>query len=236
MDNLFITEEQSKRLLDLIQTDKIKFEFDRKKNQLLFLENHLTLLTFRMPITVISPEAYYDYPEDRANYVMVIIRSGIATVGYFEDGQNMDHKVFRAYMVRKKQGKSQIKYLKTKGKSRAGSRVRLAASLEFFEDINKRLTVYFDNHHIDRIALSCPVTLIPYFYGSKIPTPFEKGDGRIYKIPKHIQEPTYGSLLDTNRFLLAGELKSGAGGEGLLNHFLIALRTKKSPLPDSENW
>src|SRR5690606_12127925 len=152
------------------------------------IESQTVILSFRMPVTIISPEAYYSHPEDRANYVLIIIRSGHATVGYCEDGTVMDHKVFRAYMVRKKQGTSQIKHLKTKGKSRAGSRVRLAETLEFFENINTRLTTYFDNQHVDRIAMSCPATLVPYFYGSKVSTPFEKGDGRIFKIPKHVQQ------------------------------------------------
>ena len=49
-------------------------------------------------------------------------------------------------MVRKKRGVSQIKHLKTKGKSRAGSRVRLAETEEFFENINGRLQDYFEEH------------------------------------------------------------------------------------------
>lgn len=236
MDSRIITEEQSKYLLDIIQKDNIGYDFDKKKNQLIFLESQKIILSFRMPVTVISPEAYYFQPEDRANYVLIIIRSGQATVGYFEDGKVMDHKVFRAYMVRKKQGTSQIKYLKTKGKSRAGSRVRLAETLEFFENINTRLTTYFDNQHIDRIGMSCPATLVPYFYRSKVSTPFEKGDSRIFKIPKHVQQPSYESLLDINRFLLKGELKWIPGGEALLNYFLETLKAEKSPMPDSEDW
>src|SRR5690606_1132924 len=195
MKTVLISEAQSKTLLSLPPVMNIELSFNPVKNQVVFYHNQTSLLKFRMPISISSPEAFYNFPEDRANYVLIMIRSGIATVGYFEDGTNIDHKVFRAYMVRKKQGKSQIKYLKTKGKSRAGSRVRLAEALDFFEEINHRLQLYFKVHRIERIGLSCPVTLIPYFYGSKVSTPFAKGDERILKVPKHIQNPTFESLM-----------------------------------------
>src|SRR5690606_20973815 len=172
MNTLLITEDQSRTLMQLLRKQPKHYEFVAAKNQLVFFHEHTAILTFRLPISMDSPQAFYDYPEDRSNYVLLMIRSGIASVGYFEDGNNMDHKVFRAYMVRKKQGMSQIKYLKTKGKSRAGSRVRLAETVAFFEEINHRLQLYFKVHRIERIGLSCPVTLIPYFYGSKVSTPF----------------------------------------------------------------
>jgi hypothetical protein len=220
MKTVLISEGQSKTLLSLLRTNNIEYEFDQVKNEVVFYRNQTALLKFRIPISIISPDSYYNYPEDRANYVLIAIRSGIASVGYFEDGNNMDHKVFRAYMVRKKQGKSQIKYLKTKGKSRAGSRVRLSETVTFFEEINHRLQLYFKAHHIERIGLSCPVTLIPYFYGSKVATPFAKGDGRILKIPKHIQNPTYESLMEINEFLLKGELKVEDEGKDLQDYYL----------------
>ena len=144
--------------------------------------------------------------ENQVHYIILLIQSGSCAIGYFENGINLDHKVFRAYMVRKKQGTSQIKYLKTKGKSRAGSRVRLAETVEFFENINERLQEYFAQHRIDRIALSCSKTLLPYLFASKVPPPFEKRDPRIYKIPKHIHTPIYEVMLDTHKFLLKGEL------------------------------
>ncbi len=127
-------------------------------------------------------------------------------MGYFEDGVSLNHKVFRSYMVRKKQGKSQIKYLKTKGKSRAGSRVRLGETEEFFENINGRLQEYFQQHEIHRIALSCSKTLLPFLFDAKVPTPFDKRDERIFKIPKHVHTPIYEVMMDANRFLNRGEL------------------------------
>lgn len=139
-------------------------------------------------------------------YLMLLVQSGSAAVGVFQGEECLSHKVFSAYMVRKKQGKSQIKHLKTKGKSRAGSRVRLASTIEFFENINTRLQDHFANHAFDRLALSCSKILIPYLYGSKVPTPFDKKDPRIYRIPKHLHQPNFEVIQGMQRYLQKAEL------------------------------
>lgn len=139
-------------------------------------------------------------------YIMVLVQSGSASIGVFEGEKCLHHKVFGSYMVRKKQGKSQIKYLKTKGKSRAGSRVRLASTLEFFDNINTRLQSHFDEYAFDRIALSCSKILIPYLYNAKVATPFGKKDEHIYRIPKHLHQPNYEVMLGMQRYLNKAEL------------------------------
>src|SRR5690606_24655535 len=109
-------------------------------------------------------------------------------------------------MVRKKQGTSQIKYLKTKGKSRAGSRVRLGETEEFFQNINERLNTYFKQYDIQRIALSCSKILIPFLFNGKSKAPFDKNDERIYNIPIHVHTPIYNVMTEVNKYLLRGEL------------------------------
>ena len=235
-NTLLISEDQSKALLQFLKANPIPWEYGPDKNQLIFDKNGSAVLKFRLPISISSPEAYYNAPNDRANYVLLMVRSGMASVGYFENGENIDHKVFRAYMVRKKQGMSQVKYLKTKGKSRAGSRVRLAETAEFFEQINDRLNDYFSEYHVDRIGLSCPVTLIPYLYGSKVPSPFGKDDPRIFKIPKHIQKPTFESLLAINQYLLKGEIKYKEEGQEMLDTFLQIIKDEKNQPSNDDDW
>ncbi|WP_161888383.1 hypothetical protein [Pontibacter russatus] len=201
--NRFLSQETSLRLLQAIQAGPHPFIYEYEKHRLVLLnETGEAQVYFRLPIVVPPPGS----PQAQAHYVLLLIQSGNCAMGYFEDGVNLDHKVFRSYMVRKKQGTSQIKYLKTKGKSRAGSRVRLAETAEFFENINERLQAYFEEHEVHRIAISCSKTLIPYLYNSKVPTPFDKHDPRLYKIPKHIHTPIYEVMMDAHRFLLKGEL------------------------------
>lgn len=127
--------------------------------------------------------------KDDHHLVLVMIRAGIASTGYFHNGKLIDHKVFRAYMVRQKQGKSQVKYLKTKGKSRAGSRVRLGETIEFFKEINTRLASYSSEFPIDMWGISCAKTLLPYFLSSEPKPPFAKNQGNLFSIPFHVQHP-----------------------------------------------
>lgn len=200
--NHFLPFEKAVRLAGYLRgLDRVAYDFE-KHRMLISNEKGEETISFRLPISYHSP----DFPEKEVHYIMVLIQSGSSSLGYFEDGNNLDHKVFKSYMVRMKQGKSQIKYLKTKGKSRAGSRVRLGNTMEFFENINERLQEYFNNHEIDRIAISCSKILIPYLYNSKVACPFDKKDPRIYKIPKHVDTPDYEEMLSVNRFLQGGEL------------------------------
>ncbi|MBK0403726.1 hypothetical protein I5M27_12065 [Adhaeribacter sp. BT258] len=205
--NRFLSQDASLQILDRIRQAKIPATYDPEKHRLLLLnEAGIERLVFRLPITIPPPEKDLTLPGKPVHYVILLVQSGSCAIGYFENGLNLDHKVIRAYMVRKKRGVSQIKHLKTKGKSRAGSRVRLAETEEFFDNINERLQTYFAAHEIDRVALSLPKILMPYFYKATIKTPFEKQDPRIFKIPKHIHTPIYEILLDTNKFLQKGEL------------------------------
>lgn len=183
---------------------KLDYDYDKHRFELTG-ENSDSGAYLRLPITM-GYEMEYLLSEKPVVYVMVLVQSGSASIGVFEDEQCLEHKVFGSYMVRKKQGKSQIKHLKTKGKSRAGSRVRLASTIEFFENINTRLQGHFDEYKFDRIALSCSKILIPYLFNSKVPTPFDRRDERVYKIPRHLHQPNYEVMLGMQRYLNKGEL------------------------------
>ncbi|WP_068840199.1 hypothetical protein [Pontibacter akesuensis] len=219
--NRLIPKEKAAELLHHLQTAAIPYEYDAEKHRLTLLDAAGNeQLYFRLPLTFAPPTPAHPAAEVPLNYVILLIQSGYCALGYFEDGVNLDHKVFRSYMVRKKQGKSQIKYLKTKGKSRSGSRVRLGETLEFFENINERLQTYSEEYEVQCIAISCSKTLLPYLFSSKVATPFDKHDPRLYKIPKHVHTPIYDVLLDTNKFLLRGELIYEEAQQALVKELL----------------
>jgi len=137
-------------------------------------------------------------------YVLYLtLESGNASICVMKGNQNVYHTSFSSYMTRKKQGFSQIKYLNKKGKSRAGSRVRLTATIEFFENINLKLIELFENYEFERIALNCSTTLVPYLHQSKVHCPFDKKDGRLYKIPLHLPQSNYTNLQAAIKKLMA---------------------------------
>lgn len=204
---MYLSEEESRKAITHIHNSNYPFAYNYKKHSMVIMdEAGDEAVRLRLPLTIPPAVNSGHSSDDEQNYIILLIQSGSSALGYCEGQELLDHKVFKSYMVRKKQGKSQVKYLKTKGKSRAGSRVRLANTLNFFEDINERLQEYFEEYRIDRIALSCSKTLIPYLFNAKVPCPFDKKDERLYKIPKHIHSPGYDILLDTQAYLQQGEL------------------------------
>lgn len=209
MKNVLLDFEKTTHVFNTLLNSGLHLEKNLKKRKLTFKNSEEeNVASLRLSLNIDLDENGQKLRElEFVNYVLILIRSGQASLGLFENGELSDHKVFRAYMVRKKQGKSQIKYLKTKGKSRAGSRVRLAETLEFFDEINLRLNKYFSEYRIDSIGLSCATTLIPYFYGGKEVTPFEKNDKRIFKIPMHTSTPTFEALLKIREFMSKTEFE-----------------------------
>lgn len=168
------------------------------------------------------------------NILIILIKAGIGSVGFFENGEISSHKVFRAYMIRKKQGKSQIKYLKTKGKSRAGSRVRLHQTLEFFENINIRVNELMERHHVDRVAISCSKTLWPYFFGGDVKPSFGKDDRRLMRVPIHIPNAAHRYLVKTHHHLSSCRIL--ASPEVLHELYAPTFNEPECGKEDSENW
>lgn len=170
-----------------------------------------------------------------SNYLLILVRSGLAAVGLVQNGELLHHKVFRAYMVRKKQGKSQVKYLKTKGKSRAGSRVRLGETMEFFQEIGERVNKHLLTYPVDQIGLSISATLLPYFFNDNPYLKLDKRDSRIFRIPKHVGSPTLENLYSVKEFLEKNEWQVAEAGLSLLQAFNYE-NNPKDPEEDSEDW
>lgn len=192
-------------------SSNFELEFSVEKQKIIIYQENLKVADFRLPLPLPllenNLEEYLaNYPEEIPNYVIYMIQSGSCALAYYEEGLLIEHKVIKTYMVRKKQGKSQIKHLNSKGKSKAGSRIRLANTIHFFENINERLQNYFEDYFIEKIIYSCPTNMISLFYDSKVKTPFEKKDQRLIKIPKDIQQPCFEELLKINQQICQGEL------------------------------
>lgn len=171
--------------------------------------------------------------KDDFHAAIVLIRAGQAVTGYFHQGILLDHKVFRAYMVRKKQGKSQVKYLKTKGKSRAGSRIRLGETLQFFEEINTRLNVYKTNFPIDFWGISCAKTMWPFYFDSAISPPFTQKQANLIAIPYHISQASFDALREVGNLTSRFHLICSEKGKRTFSDLNINLQNSDL---ESENW
>jgi hypothetical protein len=181
------------------------------------------ILDFRVPITFPTlPEkedeqltlCLSDYSDKITflpkPYLLILIQAGYASLGYFEEGELIHHKAITAYMVRKKQGKSQIKHLNSKGKSRLGSRIRLQNTVLFFEQINSKLKEWHQKSSIfdkvERIGQSGSPDLWHLFYTSKEEAPFQKNDSRLRKVPITVHSPNFEELQRVNNYVNFGKL------------------------------
>ena len=139
------------------------------------------------------PEGKFQVQED-VHYCLTLVRAGQASLGYFHQGKLLDHKVFRGYLVRQKQGKSQFKYLKTKGKSRAGSRIRLEETLVFFKEINERLQVYAKQYPLNFWGLGCAKTMWPLLFDGEVKPPFSSKSAELIELPYPFTKGSYEEL------------------------------------------
>lgn len=192
-----------------LQVDSLEPE----KHRLVFREHHRW--AFRLPLPLPSlPEqghklnAYLDTLDELPpSYVLLLVQAGAAALGYVEMGELLEHKAIKKYMKRHKRGKAQITYLNQKGKSKAGSRIRLANTVRFVEEINERLTVWEEQYAPQRILYSCTAPLWGLLFQSNVPPPFEKKDPRLLKIPMNVHLPGYEELQRVHEFVQQGELR-----------------------------
>ena len=186
--------EQVLQIVNQVEEKGWKITFLPEKQQLI-IENEVSWLAkLFLPWKMTwLPEGKFQILDD-VHYCLTLVRAGQAAVGYFHQGNLLDHKVFRGYLVRQKQGKSQFKYLKTKGKSRAGSRIRLEETLLFFNEINERLQVYAKQYPLNFWGLGCAKTLWPLLFDGEITAPFTSKSSELIELPYPFSKGSYEEL------------------------------------------
>lgn len=181
----------------LLEDKQYHYSLDREKHALVAVDDDYNkLFDLRLPLPYptigedISNEEYFaSVPESFLPFVFLIMQAGISAMAYYENGKLTRHKVIRKYMVRKKQGKAQLHHLKTKGKSRLGSRIRLQQSKQFFEEINAKIREWDVMEQSNAIVYSCPVRLWPMLFDADPMPPFSKDDKRLRKVPIEVKTP-----------------------------------------------
>ena len=224
-----ITLEFTKKLILWANDSGLNLTYLQEKHQLVVYQKSEWIAKIYLPWTLLWDFKLGLIKNPDPHYSLCLVKAGQACVGHFHHGKMEDHKVFRAYMVRQKQGKSQIKHLNTKGKSRAGSRIRLAETERFFEEINERLQSYLA-FPIQFWGISCSKTLWPYLFSSSTPPPFSSGSKELIELPFHVSQASFEELE------VAGKLVSEV-------HLLLSEQGKKLVEPirssskeEEDNW
>lgn len=163
-------------------------------------ETHRPAIRFAPPLVQPIPEGAHDphaylaaLADDPGTVLVLLVQAGAAALGVWRHAEIVRHKVIKKYMVRGT-GKFQGTHLKTKGKSRYGSRLRLRNTVAFFLEINERLREWEEEEGpFDGIFYSCPVRLWAEVFHAKTPPPFERDDPLV-KIPLTVRVPSFAEL------------------------------------------
>lgn len=147
--------------------------------------------------------------------LVLLLQAGAAALATIQEGEIVEHKCVKAYMVRKKQGKSQLTYLKTKGKSRAGSRLRLRNATRFLDDVSARLDAWWSAAACRSIFFSVPVRLRHELFNADPAPPLAWPDPRWVRIPLHVNVPSFNELQQIVAALHRGELRELPSDDGL---------------------
>lgn len=206
-------EDITKYLADWEDVKPKVIQLEPKKHALHILdESFEKIFTLKFPLTypALGDYSFESYrvmiPEELPTYIIMLVQAGASALGYFEDGEVVAHKADKKYMIRQKRGKAQLSYLKTRGKSKLGSRIRLANTVRFIEEINERLTDWEELYEVERLMYSCSATLWGMLFQAKTPPPFDKKDPRLIKIPIDVNVPTFEELQRINELVMQGEV------------------------------
>lgn len=158
------------------------------------------------PATVGEPiGSYAARAADRlGRQVVLLLQAGAVAFGCWEDDELVDHKAIRKYVVRGK-GRAQPTHLKTRGKSRYGSRLRLQNWKRLLVATNERLDECWRGIGAPaRVFFSAPVRAWPELWSVEPPPPFARDDATLQRVPIHVHRPDHEELLRVRRWLLRG--------------------------------
>lgn len=139
-------------------------------------------------------------------HVVVLLQAGAASLGCFEGGAPVATKSFKRYVVRGS-GKAQPAHLKTKGKSRYGSRLRLQNARRQRDETVARLQRLWDEHGApEAVFVSAPRALWADLLAAR-PGPPIDATTRVVRIPYDLPVPTTEVMLDAYARLQTGRLE-----------------------------
>lgn len=156
-------------------------------------------------------EAAIDYaarvPPRLGRQCVLLLQAGAAALGWWEDDELVRHVAMKRYVVRGK-GRAQPTHLKTRGRSRYGSRLRLQNWRRLLGDVNRRLRTWWEEYGpADLVLLSVPVRTLPELLAHDPPPPFTRGDPVLRRIPAHVHVPDHRELLRIRRLAARGRLE-----------------------------
>lgn len=137
-------------------------------------------------------------------HALLLLRAGASALGWWDGLELARHKAFQRYVVRGS-GKAQPTHLKTRGKSRYGSRLRLQNWERQLGETSERLCEWWREFGApQRVYVAMPVRLRAEFAAAEPRPPFAFDDPGVVPVPFHVHQPDHAELLRVHGLLGAG--------------------------------
>ncbi len=174
-------------------------------------ENGASIGIFHVPLILpTGDQEAADYLDERALpgiHSLLLVQAGATAIGVWEDDEILRHKVIKKYVVRGT-GRAQPVHLKTKGKSRYGSRLRLQNAKSQLVETNEKLIDYSSEvGPFERIFYSVPVRTWPELFRTTPLPPFAADDPGLTKIPLDVHVPNFEELERVHAWLCRGRIE-----------------------------
>lgn len=156
-----------------------------------------------------------DYSErlsgDCANHdevqLLLLLRAGAMAFGCWRGAELVQHKAVRKYVVRGS-GKAQSTHLKTRGKSRYGSRLRLQNWRSLLTETNERVRdCEAQFGPFERVFYAAPVRVFSELFDADPIPPFARDAKLLQKVPTHVHRPDHEELLRVREWLQRGSVE-----------------------------
>jgi hypothetical protein len=147
-------------------------------------------------------------PSERGECQLVLLlRAGAMAFGCWQGRELVQHKAVRKYVVRGS-GKAQGTHLKTRGKSRYGSRLRLQNWRRLLGETNERVADCEQQFGpFERILFGVPVRVFSDLFEADPKPAFARDAAELQRIPMHIHRPDHEELLRVRSWLVRGRVE-----------------------------
>jgi hypothetical protein len=137
--------------------------------------------------------------------LLVLLQAGAAAFGVWRDDELLAHKSLKKYVVRG-HGRAQTTHLRTRGRSRYGSRLRLQNARALLVEVNEKLAAWQDAFGpFDRIWHACGVRQWGDLFAAETPPPFPRGAS--LRVPLHVHVPDFAELQAVRVKVVRGRLE-----------------------------
>jgi hypothetical protein len=137
---------------------------------------------------------------------VVLLQAGAMAVGYWDGDTLLAHKAEKRYVVRGN-GKAQPLHLRSKGKSRYGSRLRLQNWKRLLATVQERLRDWWREFgQPEQVFLAMGDRTAVALVAAKPGLPFALSDPGVRRLPVHVHVPDHEELLAVDRWLCSGRL------------------------------